>query len=232
VTRDTHPLKAALSPTPECLAPERFGETLEAREQAHVDACARCQGELALWREFDESAPIAGEGAAVQWIVAELARRNATPADAAKRMRGWWTARMLRPWATAAATVAIAVGIGYFAWDREPGLRSPTGPAPIYRSGQVRAVSPIGDVLTAPTSLEWVAFDQAIRYDIEVTEVDRTLLLRATSLVPRFELPRSLVLQLVPGKTVLWQVRARNASNEVVGESATQQVRVLVPNNR
>lgn len=232
MTRDPHPLKAALSPTPECLAPERFGETLEAREQAHVDSCARCQGELALWREFDESSPIEGEGAAVQWIVAELARRNAAPAENPGGIRGWWTARFLRPWAAAMATVALAVGVGYFVWDREPAVRSQTGSAPIYRSGQVRAVSPIGDVPTAPTALEWIAVDQAISYDIEVTEVDRTRLLRATSPVPRFELPRSLVEQLVPGKTVLWEVRARNASHEVVGESGPQQVRVRVPNNR
>jgi hypothetical protein len=229
VTGDVHPLKAALSPTPDCLPPERFGEALVAREQAHVDSCARCQGELALWREFEDSSPIEGEGAAVQWIVAELARRNAAPAQTPSVMRGWWTTRTVRRWAAALGTIVVAVGVGYLAWDREPGIRSQTGTQPVYRSGQVRVVSPIGDVSTVPSTLEWMAFDQAISYDIEVTEVDRTPLLRATSPVPRFELPRPLVEKLVPGKTVLWEVRARNASNEVIGESGAQQVRVLLP---
>src|SRR5207302_4080776 len=74
----------------------------------------------------------------------------------------------------------------------------------------------------------WVPADGAVSYDVEVFEVDRTPLWRSTSSVPRVELPASIVRQLVAGKTVLWEVRARNAVNAVIAESGTQRFRVAV----
>ena len=227
MTPQTPPLKAALGLTPECIPFERFVETLDAREQAHIEACARCQSEYALWREFDTSPPVEGEGAAVQWIVAELGRRRPGSAHLASPRR--WRAAPLRPWAAGlAATIAI-VTVAYFAWDREPAIHQTTGQQATYRSGQVQALSPLGDVRSAPSVFEWMPFDRAASYEIEVFEVDRTSLLRATSSVPRFELPPTLIQQLAPGKTILWEVRARNSANQVIGESGAQRVHVLVP---
>lgn len=226
MTSNTRLLKAALGATPDCVPIERFGAPLDARDQAHVEACTRCQSEYALWREFETAPPVEGEGAAVQWIVAELGRR--APGSQVPPIRRAWTA-VLRPWAAAVAALVLVVTIGYMAWDREPAVRPDGAQETAYRSDQIRVTAPIGDVRVSPTVLEWVAIPAAVSYDIEVTEVDRTSLLQATSPVSRFELPSSLVQQLVPGKTVVWYVRARNAANAIIADSGAQRVRVLVP---
>src|SRR5262245_18636603 len=88
-------LDAASRTTPACLSFERLGGELTAMEREHVAACARCQTELTLLAEFNESIPAPDEGAAVQWIVAELRRRRSqSAASAGSWDRGW---RLLRP---------------------------------------------------------------------------------------------------------------------------------------
>ena len=220
-------LKQILGATPECLAPERLSADLTERERHHVDGCSRCQTELRLWREFENSAPLPDEGAAVQWIVAELSRRHARTPAASARNQGWLRSPV-RGWATALATLALVAAVGYAMWDREPGVREPQGASDTYRTARLDVVGPVGDVRTPPDALEWVAVPNAIDYDIEVLEVDETPLWHATSKGSRIDLPSAVVRQLAPGKTVLWQVRARNAGNAVIAESGRQQFRVQI----
>jgi hypothetical protein len=73
-----------------------------------------------------------------------------------------------------------------------------------------------------------VAPGDAVSYDVEILEVDGTLLWRATSSAPRIDLPPSVVRQLLPGKTLLWEIRARNVANNVIAESGKQRFRVEV----
>jgi hypothetical protein len=84
----------------------------------------------------------------------------------------------------------------------------------------------VGDVVTAPRSLEWIPFTGAATYDVELLEVDRASLWRGTASQPRTEIPSNVITQLVPGKTVLWQVTARNAAGDVLAASGPQQFRV------
>ena len=73
-------VKRILRTTPDCLTPERLSENLSESERQHVDTCSRCQAELRLWHEYEQGEVSPDEGAAVQWIVAELApRRNHRP---------------------------------------------------------------------------------------------------------------------------------------------------------
>jgi hypothetical protein len=81
-------------------------------------------------------------------------------------------------------------------------------------------------VTASPSALTWVAVPAAERYDIEVLQVDRTLLWRTSSPVPHVALPASVVAQLTPGKTVIWEVNAVNASGTVIAVSGTQRFRV------
>lgn len=219
-------LKQILGGTPECLTPEQLSEPLTEAERRHVGGCSRCQTELQLWHEFERSEASPEEGAAVQWIVAELARRNAPAARSARPTR--WFRSPLRGWALALTSMVLIATLGFLAWDREPALRQPSGAGDTYRTARLDVVAPLGDLGAAPDSLEWVAVPGAISYDIEVLEVDDTSLWSATSIGSRINLPPAVVRQLAPGKTVLWQVRARSADNTVIADSGRQQFRVHV----
>ena len=217
-------LDRTLQPTPGCIPIERFGEAWTVRENEHLTGCARCQTELALWQEFDSSTPSADEGGAVQWVVAELGRRSAQAPPPIPNRRWWWLERPR--FAAAAATIGVATLIGYGLWDPEPVVRMRQDAPQVYRSVRVQAVSPMGDVVAAPRSLEWVPLPGAVVYDVQMLEVDRTSLWRGTASSPRIELPSGVITQLVPGKTLLWEVTARNAAGAVVAESGTQRFRV------
>jgi hypothetical protein len=231
VKQSENALKQALSVTPECLSVERMSETLSEGERRHVEGCSRCHTELQLWREFELAESSPEEGAAVHWIAAELGRRARVGADrsAASVWRFGWLTPTVRRFATAAAALTLVTTIGFLAWDREPAVRERTSAPETYRTGQLHVVGPVGDQSTAPREIQWAATAGAVGYDIEVFEVDHTLLWRATATDPRVELPATLVRQLVPGKTVLWEVRARNAANHIVAESGTQRFRVELP---
>ena len=222
-----------LQPTDECIAIDRFGTTLTDAEKAHVEICTRCEAELALWHEFTDSKPTADEGAAVQWIVAELRRRTAAGrAPAPARAGGWLSSLRLRvvmgP-AAAAAAAMLAVGVfGYLAWDPEPRIGPSALGEPVYRTVTVQVVAPTGDVHEAPAELAWVAVDGAARYEVQVLEIDRTVLWRTTSVSQRVLLPSSLVEQIVPGKTLLWEVTALDGSGTSIATSGPQRFRVPI----
>jgi uncharacterized membrane protein len=112
--------------------------------------------------------------------------------------------------------------------DGEPAVRQLQDAPQVYRTAQVQVVAPVGDIAATPSALEWVAFSGAAGYDVEVLEVDGTSLWRGTSSSLRIDLPSSVLAQLVPGKTVLWEVRARSASGATVANSGTQRFRVEV----
>jgi hypothetical protein len=234
-TGDRAVLKRMLQATAECIPIERLGDVRTAVESEHVSRCARCQTEIALHQEFSESAPVPDEGAAVQWVVAELRRRRPAPLPARvfDGLRRWLpnTGRL----AAAAALLAV-VAIGYMMQDREPGVRELQNAPPVYRTVQVQVVAPSGDVAAPPRALEWVPFSGAVSYDVELLEVDGTRMWRGTSASPQIELPASVLAQLVPGKTVSWEVRARSASGATLANSGTQRFRVELkkrsPNSR
>ena len=221
---DRAALDRALHPTPSCIPIERFGQARTAAESEHLKDCVRCQTEFALWQEFDQSSPSADDALAVQWIVAELGRRAAQPAPPAGRAWRWLS---LPRFAGAAATLAVAAMIGYGLWDREPSVRVHQD-AQVYRTLRVQATAPLGDVAAAPHLLEWAAVAGAVAYDVQVLEVDRAALWHGSASEPRIEIPAQVLAQIVPGKTLLWEITARNGSGVVIAESGTQRFRVAV----
>jgi hypothetical protein len=214
---------AELQPTPDCLAFERFGETMTDVERAHVRTCARCEAEQALWESFQQMTPAADDGAAVQWVVAELRRRR-SPAAVVDRRR--WRFGLWRP-SIGLAVLVLAVG-GYWLLDRAPAVDSSLGGSDAYRAAVVTPLEPMGDVRTAPTELSWVAVDGALHYEVRVLEVDQNPLWNITTQATRAQLPLTLVSRFVPGKTVLWSVAAIDRSSRVMAESGTQAFRVAV----
>lgn len=223
-------LKHELQATPDCLAIERLGEPLTEPEQAHVRSCSRCEAEQSLWQSFRDSQRAADEGAAVQWVVSELRRRR-TP-ETISASSSWWRGRFAaagwRPLAAAAAIV-LAVGAGYLRWDPEPRIAPQASGAQTYRTTAVTVSAPRGDIASPPSELIWVAIEGAKRYDIQVLEIDHSLLWSGSSQTTRVELPRSIINRIVPGKTLLWTVTAVDGSDRPIAESGPQSFRVIVP---
>src|SRR5262245_20925475 len=219
-------LDAASRTTPACLSFERLGGELTAIEREHVAACARCQTELTLLAEFNESVPAPDEGAAVQWVVAELRRRRSqSTATDGSWTRAWPFLHPHRLVAAAAAAVLL-LALGYVTSDREPPVRDVRDPTGGYRTIQLQAVTPIGDVRSAPRDLVWSPVEGASSYDIAVLEVDRTVLWQGASPTTSVSLPEAVVARFERGKTILWEVTARNGAGEVVAVSGTSRFRV------
>jgi hypothetical protein len=167
----------------------------------------------------------------VQWVAAEVGRRRAghpAPSPHPRAWRQWFGA--WRPQAlAAAATIAIAAGtIAYVVRDPEPSLVSPGTDRSAYRSERIEIITPTGDLPTAPTVFLWVAVPGAETYDVEVLEVDRTILWRTSTREPRVDLAPTVIAQFVPGKAILWEVTARGRDATILGQSGTQRFRVIV----
>jgi hypothetical protein len=219
--------KRQLEPTSSCIPLDRLGDELTPAAREHVAHCVRCQTEMTLWREYESAGPAPAEGAVVQWIVAEIRRRTSS-ARTPRRRRGlfaWLPARRTHIFAIAAATLAVLAVI-YVAQDREPAIRDvPTG-GDTYRTASIDTIGPAGDLDAAPTELQWNAMSAAARYDVQVEEVDRTVLWRESTSSTRIALPGDIITRCVPGKTILWRVAARDGNGAVVAESGTQRFRV------
>jgi hypothetical protein len=217
-------LQAAVGSTADCVPIERFG-TLTAEEQAHVDGCTHCEAELSLWQQFEANEPSADEGAAVQWIAAEIARRRAPSAAPVRAPRFAWLTG--RAFAGAAAALFVIVAIGYSMIDREPSIATVPTETNTYRGASIRVTEPDGDVATAPESLKWAALPGAARYDVAIREIDGTTIWSGSSTGSDVSLPRSVVSQLAPGKSLTWEVTARDSSGAIVATSGTHRFRVL-----
>lgn len=226
-------LEDAVRPTAQCLPTERLGDVHTPDELEHINECARCQAEVALWEAFSGVATPAAEKAAVEWVVADVRRRRVAQISSGWRRTAWTAAAasgIMRParLLAAVATVFLAVSVGYVAWNRERRALNPQPPGQVYRDAGLSTIAPIGDVRAAPTELAWKGIDAADRYEVLVLEVDGTILWRGSAAVSRIALPRSLIAQIVPGKTVVWKVSALNGSGTVIAVSATQKFRVTV----
>ena len=223
--------KHELRSTPDCVPIERFDATLTPAERAHIARCTRCEAELALWEECRDATPSPDEGAAVQWIAAEIARRRVGPAPAPRWGRIWQHWReALRPrtMAAVAATCVVLLSGAYLLRDPEPPMGLETIGGDVYRSATLDVVGPIGDVTASPGTLHWTSGSGAARYEVEVRVVDQTLLWRGSARDPLVNLPASISARFAPGKTILWQVKALGDDGTVLADSGTRQFRVAV----
>ncbi|HET8774772.1 MAG TPA: hypothetical protein VFP80_13300 [Thermoanaerobaculia bacterium] len=207
--------KEALEPSPECIDIARLGEPLDASDRAHLDTCARCQTELALFREIGREESTAEEADAARWIADELRRRNNVVAFRPKA----WNAIY-----AVAAVLALVIGAGWWTQLREPSIDGPltTG---VYRGARLELVAPRGDLAQAPNELRWNPVPEASRYRVRIVEVDGTQVWSGDTAGTAAVLPPDAIAQFLPGKSLLWQVEAfRGAESLAVSE--TQTVRV------
>lgn len=217
--------KNQLGRTSDCIPIESLGEMLTPREREHLGGCPRCQAEMALWNEFDANEMRMEDEDDVHAIAAQLRHGNAAGASnvvpIASRRAAW--PRLF----AVAATLVIAIAIGYVMQNREPSVNIPIGEN-AYRSAAVEVIAPKGDVSRAPADLRWTAVRGALQYEVVVLEVDRTVLWRTTTPDTHVMLPAPIAEQFVPGKTILWQVTARR-DRTVIAQSGMQRFRVKTP---
>lgn len=211
-----------LAPTPDCIAIERLGDELTVAEREHLSTCSRCQSEQALFQSFqDEASP--DEIRDSQWIAAELQRRLAPPSNVKPFQPRFRAYRGL----AAAAAAVVVFGTAYWMENREPSLDPNLGGGEVYRTSRLEAIAPIGDVSAPPTMLQWTAVPNATSYAVEVLEVDRTVLWRGETPQPNIAIPAEVVARFTPGKTLLWDVTAREGAN-ATASSGMQRFRVAL----
>ena len=222
--------KRELRRTDSCIAVERFAGDLTSIEREHLARCARCEAELALWSEFHNADSATDDGAAIQWIAAETRRRLQGPSRPEPRFAGWraWFQAPSSRGLAMAATVMVVVALGYFATvGNPPSIRLP-GPGPeTYRSASVELLAPSGDVGAPPTELRWAPVAGAARYEVEVREVDGTVVWRVSITDTRAALPAAISAQFAPHRSFLWQVIARGSNGTQLAASETARFRVV-----
>jgi hypothetical protein len=234
-------LKAALTPKPGCLSAHELEAVLEnpSVEHPHLATCARCQAELTMLNDFEASAPLPDEGAAVAWISSEMERRLAqikhpgsVPQRSSSPQATSWFTRIfgtgnMRWLVPVTATALIAVSVVVLRSRKEPELQANLGSGPsIYRSQQVDLVAPVGELNSAPKDLQWKAFGNAAKYKVAVMEVDHELLWSSETNYTIVTIPRDTRDKMLPGKPVLWQVTALDHEGRMLAVSQVQRFSV------
>lgn len=211
----------AVSATSDCPGVEVLEKVMEGapadpKAQQHVVTCPHCQSEIALLRNFLEAEPAEGEGAAVAWIAAQLAK-NQQPASAQKSapVIPFWRSMFRLPYMAAAAALFVALGLGisfYINQDAgKPSINHEIGIGP-YR-GDIHLT---GEFTEAPEQLSWDAVKGASNYLVEVTEtdIDHTLVWRGQSSENSITVTPELKAKMRPGKPLDWKVTALDASGK------------------
>ena len=202
--------KDALAPSPDCIDLARLGEERTGAEQAHLEGCARCQTELALFQEMmaEESSPDS------RWVAEELGRGGNVVAF---RPKLWRTLYAI------AAAVVLVIGVSWWLQFREPSIE--VGGADVYRGARLEAIAPIGDIAQPPNEFRWKAVPNASQYRIRIVEIDSTVIWSSITTEPYASVPPSVIKQFVPGKSLRWDVQALRGT-ETITSSETQTFRV------
>lgn len=223
----------ALEPGASCLPLERLGESLSAEEAAHVAGCARCQTERELFARYESNEPVDGEGLAVAWIAAQTRRRLSSqigtvgapsPAPAVAGRTTWG----LPSWALMAASVAVIVAGAALLVAPDGGLDPAAGGGDVYRAVRLDVTAPVGELIAAPTEFIWTAVPGAVQYEVRLSEVDGTELWRVTTASPAVPMPAEVRARALPAKTLVWQVRAKDAAGGTIAESGATGFRVRI----
>ena len=233
-------LRNALKPGPDCLAIEQLGRyvdgSLPPDEQStvavHVGGCANCQAELALLRAFTETSVRIDEHDAVRDAVARLREHESDIVGEPRRTsatRSWIPIRILRPaFSFSVAAVLLAITGSFYLFNSgAPRLPSRVGTAAeTMRSLSVTVRTPIGDLVEAQERFEWQPVTGAVRYHFSLMEVDRHDLWAIDTSDTGVMLPSAVRSQIVPAKTLIWQVTAFGAGDTPVAESGVERFRI------
>ncbi|HKV93074.1 MAG TPA: hypothetical protein VJW20_11055 [Candidatus Angelobacter sp.] len=234
---DTNNLKTwqeAAAASKDCLpleVLERFTEDAPAdtKAAAHLESCAHCQTELSLLKDFEAATPSTDEGAAVAWITAKLQRQqlggSAKPKPVAQV--SFWRNLFRVPYMAGAAAMAAVLVLAislYHPEARHPKVGGP-GNIGVFRSGEVKLLSPTGDQSQSPSEFRWETVPGAVSYRVDLMDALDTPLASATTIQPQ---ARQAQLQTTPEMKaamqarmpIKWKVTAMDASGKKIAESS------------
>jgi hypothetical protein len=237
-------LKRALSSTPSCPDIEQLGQYADGlidaatrhKVESHIAECHYCKTELALLREFEEAVVRPEEQHEVAWISAKLQARSkeilASNSIESTESLPWWK-KLLTPPALSRLALALGCilimvsGSIYLSRSSAPVLNTTPDSGPeVMRSNAVRLISPKGDLTQKPLLLEWEAVPRAVRYQVRITEVDRTELWKAETSAVGIQLPDEVRSRIQPSKSLRWQVTAPDSSGKPIGSSISESFRL------
>lgn len=201
----------------------------------HLQSCAKCQTEIDLWQRFEST----GDAPVDEDVRRVLKRLDATFPGPAKPLptvtrEHWWNRGVAFGWlvpvSLAAACLLLVVGavVKYRESGYRPALNGPSQLGEqVFRSGSLTAVGPLGDVQERPAEIRWQSMQAAAKYRVSVLEVDRTELWTTETTTDRVELPAKIQDQIVPAKTLFYEVTAFDSSGSKIGETGLVRFRVL-----
>ena len=205
-------LRTALAPSAGCPSLEQLGRyadgALQGAERTaadfHVRRCLNCQAELALLQNLTSNSARSRQADVARFKVFQLAA------------------------VAAVLLVAIATGSFYVLVTRQapPLPPSVTTGDEVTRSLAVMVRAPVGDQVEAPRRFEWLGVDRAVRYRVRLMEVDRHEIWSTSSTAVGADLPSSVRSSIAPGRTLLWDVTAYDASGGAIAESGAQSFRL------
>lgn len=226
-------LREAVGQTPECPPLEVLAAP---QHQKHLAECPHCRAELALLHQFESAEVQAGEAADLAWIESELARRSPVAATSREpfgdRLRAWFellfgpAGRGRLSMAAAALVVLVAAGL----FLRPSGGVRPGQPAEpmVWRSGQMAAISPVGDLDQAPSQLRWETVPGAASYHVRLLEVDGTEIWSTDSASASVDFPKDIAAKLTPGRAFQWDAVARDAAGRQMATTNSQLFHIVL----
>jgi len=213
--------------TPECPALDALlAAPQDPGMQRHLATCAHCRTELAMFQDFEAAAPTPAEAADLAWVNAELSsRRTAATPSLADRLRAWFTLPRL---SLAAAALLMIVAAGIYLPNRN-GVPFPAQQEnPVWRSGTLTAIAPLGDIDHTPRELLWEAVPGAESYSVRILEVHGTELWSATVNATSAEIPNSTAGKMIPGRAFQWEVMARDSAGRQIAGTSLQSFHIVV----
>lgn len=225
----------AAAATKECLPLETLERMMDntsrdATAAKHLAGCAHCQTELAMLKNFEQSAPSADEGAAVAWIAAQLERQqSATVAQQKVARVPFWRTMFRVPYMAGAAALAAVLIFGislYHGNSDGPGKINPGLGSGNFRSGSIHLVSPIADQNAVPAEFRWDAVQGARSYAVELKDVAGVTLATAKSATNVLTLTPEMKANMISGKPLKWKVTALDANGNEIANSSTEQFKV------
>lgn len=228
---DTNNLKTwqeAAAASKDCLPLEVLehfteSETADAKSAAHLESCAHCQTELSMLKNFEQATPTADEGAAVAWIAAQLQRQQGSSAKQASVARvSFWRNLFRVPYLAGAAALAAVLVLAISLYHPDSGHPKVGGPGNIgiLRSGEVKLVSPSGELTQAPSEFSWEPVEGAASYKIELTDAVNMPLASATSVQPEIQTTAAMKAAMQARMPIKWKVTALDASGKTIAESS------------
>jgi hypothetical protein len=232
VERERDLLRASLGRTPDCPDIEALAAIAPSPEiERHAASCERCRAELALLHQFEAAEPAADEVESLGWVEAEVTRRReaaAAPSIAASQANAdgpkWFRNWRAVSWLAACAVVAVVVTV--YQGPGDTGSTIGNGP-PVYRSTQVIAVAPLGDVNAPPAEFRWEAVAGAADYHVRLLEVDGAVMWESDTAQNTVRIPPEVVRKLAPGRAFQWDVSARDSAGGKPATSALQSFHIL-----